>query len=236
MIEALIKIFSANYALANPAQWAIDFLNGNIRIMPLSYYRDIEDNTRRDSDECKVQTLNLRIDPTRDVQYFYNFNGWKSLKTTDLLRDYPTAIGQIIPYTEEIDPTILCMSMAPFDLKEAEKAIFKILLGRPEVNYPKGRYLMACSGVHLCSSLDNEIKFNNDFESMVRSRVIYVPSKEEIKSPFCKLQKFSFENEYRFIFPKINHSYVFHLKPIPGIIFDLEDNCKVIYNNLGKDK
>lgn len=108
--------------------------------------------------------------------------------------------------------------------------------GRPEVNCPKGRYLMACSGVHLCSCLDNEIKFGSDFEFMMRGRVIYVPSKEEIKSPLCKLQKFSFENEYRFIFPKITHPYVFHLKPIPGIIFDLEDNCKVIYNSIRKNK
>lgn len=236
MIEVLIKIFSANYALANPAQWAIDFLNGNIRVMPLSYYRDIEDKARRDPDECKTQTLNLRIDSARDIQYFYNFNGWRIPKTAGLLRDCPTMIGQTISCTEEIDPAILCVSMAPFDPKEAEETISKILSGRPEVNCPKGRYLMACSGVHLCSCLDNEIKFGSDFEFMMRGRVIYVPSKEEIKSPLCKLQKFSFENEYRFIFPKITHPYVFHLKPIPGIIVDLKDNCKVIYNSIRKDK
>lgn len=91
---------------------------------------------------------------------------------------------------------------------------------------------MACNGAALCSRLATEVELNNDFESMTGSKVFYVSSKEDIKSPFCKLQKFSFEHEYRFIFPKINQSYILHLKPIPGMIFDLEDNCKVIYNNV----
>ena len=67
MIEALVKIFSANYALANPAQWAINFLSGHIRIMPLSHYRDLEDSARRDPDECKTQTFHINVDPTKIV-------------------------------------------------------------------------------------------------------------------------------------------------------------------------
>lgn len=204
--------------------------------MPLSYYRDLEDNARRDPDECKIQTLHIDVDPTKIVQWLPTSDGLVGFKTAELLRDCPQAIEHSILYTREINPAILCTSMVPFDYKKAADVITELFSGGTEVAPSKGRYLVACNGIALCSRLQAEVKLNNDFESMVRSRVLYVPSKEEIKSPFCKLQKFSFEHEYRFIFPKINQSYILHLKPIPGMIFDLEDNCKVIYNNINQVK
>lgn len=110
-----------------------------------------------------------------------------SLKTTEVLKDYPQAVGHSIPYTKEINPAILCTSMVPFDPKEATDVIMELLFGGSEVAPSKGRYLVACNGAALCSRLATEIELNNDFESMIRSRVFYVSSKEDIKSPFCKL-------------------------------------------------
>lgn len=234
MIEALVKIFSANYALTNPAQWAIDFLNGKIRIMPLSYYRDIEDKARKDPEECKSQTFHINIDPVKNIQWFHTSDGWVGFKTSELLKDCPSAVGHSISYTRDINPAILCTSIVPFDLNKAENIINEILSGGLEVTPSKGRYLMVCNGDILCNRLDFEVKINNDFESMVRGKVFYVPSKEDIKSPFCKLQKFSFEHEYRFIFPKIRYPYTIKINPIPGMIFDLEDNCNIIYNSILK--
>lgn len=204
--------------------------------MPLSYYRDLEDNARRDPDECKTQTFHINVDPTKIVQWFPTSDGWMGLKTAELLKDCPQAVGHSIPYTKEINPAILCTSVVPFDPKEAADVIMELLSGGPEVASSKGRYLVVCNGVALCSRLEAEIKINNDFESMMRSRVFYVPSKEDIRGPFCKLQKFSFEHEYRFIFPRIHQPYTLHLKPIPGMIFDLEDECRVIYNNINQVK
>lgn len=132
----------------------------------------------------------------------------------------------------------ICEDLVPglSDPKVAADVIMELLSGGPEVAPSKGRYLVVCNGVALCSRLEAEIKINNDFESMMRSRVFYVPSKKDIKGPFCKLQKFSFEHEYRFTFPRIHQPYTFHLKPIPGMIFDLEDECRVIYNNINQVK
>lgn len=204
--------------------------------MPLLYYRKLEDNARRDSDECRQQTSYIRVDPIKKLQWFSTFDGLKILNTAELLEDFPTAGNQFVSYTGKINPTILCTSQVSFNPKKATETLTEILSGGPEAYPSKGRYLVACNGTVLCNRLENEVDFHCSSDLLLGGPVLYVSSKDEIRSPFCKLQKFSFEHEYRFVFPGLNQPHTFHLKPIPGMIFDLKDNCRIIYNNINQVK
>ena len=169
---------------------------------------------------------NLIPDISRCIQHIPTFDGMLQFFPRKYIENFPKNINKKLMFKmENINPSILCTSKLNEDIRENVNIITNL------IKSGKGRYMVVFSGDFLRNRIYQELQNNETLKYYIYCAPVRY-REDKVRTPFEKLEKFKYENEYRFLFPEIHEEYHLHLGHIPGVIFDLKYNCECIFSTM----
>lgn len=230
----LLKIF-------DEAGYAEDFVNGHIRVMPVSTYKkDTVDKARRDVKESTITPVVIKPDLNVPIQPL-DYPGATMCLGIKALQEDLEASGDKLSADDlliaalPLDPYVLCMSYIGQEQDEA--VAFLASLTDIFSNEQKGSFGVLVRGADLVSHIRCAQKKHPVLRDMLSGSISYIEEDMQPNNVFEKPQSFAYEHEYRFVFPHIikgseeKPDYFIDIETLPGIVFSIINNDLHIIHN-----
>lgn len=230
----LLKIF-------DEADYAEDFVNGHIRVMPVSTYKkDTVDKARRDVKESTITPVVIKPDLNVPIQPLDYPGATMCLGIKALQEDLEASgdklsVDDLLIAALPLDPYVLCMSYVGHDQNEA--TAFLTNLTDIFSDEQKGSFGVLVRGDDLVSHIRCAQKKHPILRDMLSGPISYIEEDAQPNNVFEKPQSFIYEHEYRFVFPHIakeseeRPDYFIDIEPLPGTIFSISNNDLHIIRN-----
>lgn len=226
----LLKIFDV-------INYAEEFINGHIRVMPVSTYREIADEARKDIKESTKTPVIIKPELDVPVQSL-NFPGTamcldiKALQEDLKATGYKLSIDDLLIASLPLDPYVLCMSVIPQNQNDTLTFLTDIFS-----NNRKGSFGVLVRGEDLVEHIRHEQKAHPELCDMLGGAISYIAENVQSNNIFEKSRDFAYEHEYRFVFPHITKKfeekpdYFIDIGPLPGVVFSvLNDGLRIMRN------